>query len=117
MTHKLLAFGRRRCCRPSVLNLNEVVAGMQKLIGRLLRENIVLVTHLDPDLQPIRADRNELERALLNFAVNARDAMPKGGEFRSRPARSSDGGAGRRDREGRPGPHVALTVDATPARA
>jgi signal transduction histidine kinase len=114
VTHKLLAFGRRQVLQPSVLNLNEVLAGMQKLIGRLLPENIILVIQLDPALQLIRADRNELERALLNFAANARDAMPKGGEFRLATSQVNLTEAQVvAISEGRPGPHVRLTATDT----
>ena len=79
LTYQLLAFARRQPLRPEALNLNEVVEGMSDLLRRTLGPGIDIHVHLAPDLWEARADRGEIERALLNLAVNARDAMADGG--------------------------------------
>ena len=79
LTYQLLAFARRQPLHPEVLNLNEVVEGMSDLLRRTLGAGIDIHVHLAPDLWEARADRGEIERALLNLAVNARDAMADGG--------------------------------------
>ena len=82
LTHQLLAFSRHRQPSLSNLDLNEIVTASQALLRRLLAERIVIVTRLTPDLHPILGDATELEQVLINLAVNARDAMPDGGELR-----------------------------------
>jgi two-component system, cell cycle sensor histidine kinase and response regulator CckA len=79
LTYQLLAFARRRPLHPEAFNLNEVVEGMSDLLRRTLGASIDIHVHLAPDLWEARADRGEVERALLNLAVNARDAMTHGG--------------------------------------
>jgi len=81
LTQKLLALSRRQLLQVSVFNLDEVLRGIEGLLRRLLPENIRITIHLDPAVQPIRADRTALERAIPNLAANARDAMPAGGDF------------------------------------
>ena len=79
LTYQLLAFARRQPLRPEALNLNEVVEGMSALLRRTLGAGIDIHVHLASDLWEAHADRGEIERALLNLAVNARDAMADGG--------------------------------------
>ncbi len=79
LTHRLLAFARMQPLRPTVLNLNDVVGGLTELLRRTLGAGIAVVEELDPDTVSVIADAGELERALVNLAINARDAMPKGG--------------------------------------
>jgi PAS domain S-box-containing protein len=79
LTHQLLAFARREVLQPRVLNLNEVVAGVLKLLQRTLGEHIGLLTDLDPELELVLADPGQIEQILVNLAVNARDAMTGGG--------------------------------------
>ncbi len=79
LTYQLLAFARRQPLHSDALNLNEVVEGMSDLLRRTLGAGIDIHVHLAPDLWEARTDRGELERALLNLAVNARDAMADGG--------------------------------------
>jgi PAS domain S-box-containing protein len=79
LTHRLLAFARRQRLRPKVLALNEVVSEMIELLRRTLGEKINVREAFEPELWPTRIDRGQLESALLNLVVNARDAMPKGG--------------------------------------
>src|SRR5205823_774881 len=79
LTHHLLAFSRRQVLQLRPLDLNEVVADAEKLLGRLIGEHIRTVTSLDPDLGAVTADASQLSQVLMNLAVNARDAMPDGG--------------------------------------
>ncbi len=83
---QLLAFSRQQVLRPRVLDLNEVVTDMGRLCRRTIGENVKLSTHLDPELPLVRVDRGQIEQVILNLAINARDAMPNGGElsFRTR---------------------------------
>ncbi len=81
MTQQLLAFSRRQPLDPAPLDANELVHRMTELFRRTLGENIAIETAIEPSLQPAYADPNQLEAALLNLAVNARDAMPSGGKL------------------------------------
>ena len=81
LTERLLAFARRKPLEPRVLDVNEVVLGMSDLLQRTLGERINVRTVLDPEAWCIETDPTELEAAILNLAVNARDAMPAGGEL------------------------------------
>jgi len=81
LTSQLLAFGRRQTLRPVDLDLNTVVDDTQKMLGRLIGEQIELVVELSPALVPVRADRSQVEQVLVNLVVNARDAMPRGGRL------------------------------------
>jgi len=82
LTRQLLAFSRQQILTPTVLNLNDLVVDMQKMLPRLIREDIAVSTALDQKLCSVRADRNQIEQVILNLAVNARDAMPEGGRLR-----------------------------------
>ena len=81
LTHRLLAFSRRQSLDPQAVDVNALVAGMEDLMRRTLGINIELTTVLDPDLPFAFTDANQLESALLNLAINARDAMPVGGRL------------------------------------
>jgi CheY-like chemotaxis protein len=81
MTHQLLAFSRKQMLQTSVLDLNAVVADAEKLLRRLIGEDIDLVSALDSELAPVEADSGQLQQVLMNLAVNARDAMPLGGKL------------------------------------
>ena len=81
LTRQLIAFSRRQILRPRVLDPAEVVEGIVPMLRRLMGEHIALVTHKEPDLGYVKADPSQLEQVILNLAVNARDAMPDGGEF------------------------------------
>ncbi|WP_327004179.1 PAS domain S-box protein [Dactylosporangium sp. NBC_01737] len=82
LTHQLLAFGRREVVRPTVLDLNAVVAEVEQLLCRTLGEHVQLHTELTHDLWRVLADAGQMEQVLVNLAVNARDAMPDGGTLR-----------------------------------
>jgi PAS domain S-box-containing protein len=81
LTNRLLTFARRRQLASEVINLNEQVRGMTELLRRTIGDTIELRTHLGPDLWLTRVDAGEVEAAVLNLAINARDAMPDGGKL------------------------------------
>jgi nitrogen-specific signal transduction histidine kinase len=81
LTRQLLAFSRKQTTQPEPLNLNGVVTGMEKMLLRLIGENIAVTTRLAPDLGTVSADAGQFEQVILNLAVNARDAMPQGGQL------------------------------------
>jgi len=81
LTRQLLAFGRRQVLKVSMLDLNEVIRNMEKMLGRVIGENIYLETRLAPDLAGVKADKGQMEQVIVNMAVNARDAMPRGGKL------------------------------------
>jgi PAS domain S-box-containing protein len=79
LTRQLLAFARRQVIEPRRINLNELIVNLNKMLRRLIGEDIKLVTQTAPDLGQIKADPGQIEQVLLNLVVNARDAMPDGG--------------------------------------
>jgi PAS domain S-box-containing protein len=81
LTNRLLTFARRRKLEPAELDLNEQILAMAELLRRTLGESVVLGTLLAPGLWRVRADPGEIENAVLNLAINARDAMPAGGKL------------------------------------
>ena len=81
LTQQLLAFSRKQVLQPKVLDLNEAVADVQKMLSRVIGEDIELVATLHPSLAAVKADPGQVEQVLMNLAVNARDAMPQGGKL------------------------------------
>ncbi|OGL09475.1 MAG: hypothetical protein A3I14_02640 [Candidatus Rokubacteria bacterium RIFCSPLOWO2_02_FULL_73_56] len=81
LTRQLLAFSRKQVLQPKVLDLGEVVSGMGKLLARLIGEHIRLVVRPGPGPLRVNADQGQLEQVIMNLAVNARDAMPEGGQL------------------------------------
>lgn len=81
LTSQLLAFSRKQVLQPVILDLNLVLARMEHMLRRLIREDIELVSQPARNLAPVKADPGQMEQILLNLAVNARDAMPKGGRL------------------------------------
>jgi two-component system, cell cycle sensor histidine kinase and response regulator CckA len=81
LTQHLLAFSRRQVLQPVVLDLNEIVNRVDTMLGRLIGENVELVNVLADDLGAIKADPSQIEQVLMNLAINARDAMSKGGRI------------------------------------
>lgn len=111
LTRQLLAFSRQQVLAPRVLDVNEVVAGMDKMLHRLIGENIDLQTTFARPLGAVRADRGQLEQVIVNLVVNARDALPKGGRISLETAAVDfDKTRGRDDVIVTPGPYVMLAV-------
>ncbi|MGB0035543.1 MAG: PAS domain S-box protein [Candidatus Acidiferrales bacterium] len=81
LTRQLLAFSRKQMLAPKILNIQTVVSDMEKIMRRLIGEDIMLEASSAPDLWLVKADRSQLEQVILNLAVNARDAMPDGGRL------------------------------------
>lgn len=81
LTQRLLAFGRRQVLHPRVLDVGGVVRGADRLLRRLLREDIDIVLEIAPQSGPVLVDRGQLEQVIVNLAVNARDALPRGGRL------------------------------------
>jgi len=79
---QLLAFSRKQTLRPEVVDLRDTISDLIHLLNRLVGEKVRLVLSHDPVLKPVRADKRQLEQVLMNLVVNARDAMPDGGEVR-----------------------------------
>ena len=114
LTAQLLAFSRGQVMRPRILDLNDIMRGMQNMIGRLVGEDIELRTILAPGPAPIRADQGQLEQVTMNLAANARDAMPRGGILTIRTAAYSFGAEGTPEHtEMVPGSYVTLEVSDT----
>jgi PAS domain S-box-containing protein len=81
LTRQLLAFSRKQILQPVVFDLNQTVTDMEKMLQRLIGEDIDLTTIHDPQLGQVKADPGQIEQVILNLAVNARDAMPRGGKL------------------------------------
>ncbi len=114
LTRQLLAFGRRQVLQPQVLDLNEVVANMDRMLQRLIGEDIQLLTVLDSGLWPVKVDPGQIEQVIMNLAVNARDAMPGGGKLTIETANVVlDEGYARRHVSVSPGPCVMVAVTDT----
>jgi signal transduction histidine kinase/CheY-like chemotaxis protein len=114
LTQQLLAFSRRQPLAPKQLDVNKLVAGMSDLLGRTLGETIRIETVLAAGLWRVMADENQLENALLNLAVNARDAMQGGGKLTIETANAFlDEAYTRSEQDVSPGQYVMLAVTDT----
>ncbi len=111
LTRQLLAFGRKQVLRPEKLCLNSVIENLSPMLARLLGEDIRLETSLIPSLGTVEADRSQLEQVIMNLAVNARDAMPRGGTLAIATANEDlDAAAAAGWQDIAPGPYVRLSV-------
>jgi PAS domain S-box-containing protein len=81
LTRQLLAFSRKQMLEMKILDVNSVIADMGPMLGRLIGEDVTLQTDLDPHLGTVRADNSHIQQVIMNLAVNARDAMPRGGQL------------------------------------
>lgn len=116
LTGQLLAFGRRQVLAPKVLDLNAVVIETERMLRRLIGEDIVLETELESSIPPVKADAGQLQQVLLNLATNARDAMPRGGRLTIATRRPTiDQTEAGVHPPLRPGEHVVLEVTDTGA--
>ncbi len=113
LTRQLLAFSRKQVLDLRVLDLNALVTDMDRLLRRLLGEDIVMVTTLDPALGAVRADVHQLEQVVVNFAVNSRDAMPEGGRLTIETQNAALDDSYAREHVVRPGSYVMLAVSDT----
>ena len=108
LTRQLLAFSRKQVLTLELLNLNGIVVEMQSMLRPLIGEDIVLKTELDPALGPIEADPGQLHQVVMNLVVNARDAMPNGGDLTIETANADVEEIG--DGSIEPGRYITLTV-------
>ncbi|HET8758873.1 MAG TPA: ATP-binding protein [Solirubrobacteraceae bacterium] len=114
LTRQLLAFSRRQVLHPVTLELNEIVAGMEPMVRRIIGDDVNVGVRLAPNLPAVEADRAQIERVILNLAANARDAMPQGGRLTIETAAvelDEDYVSARG--EGTPGENVLLAVSDT----
>ena len=111
LTRQLLAFSRKQVLEAVVLDLGVVTTDMKEMLARLIGEDIALVTNLAATLGHVKADRGQIEQVVMNLAINARDAMPQGGQLVVETANADlDDEYVRRNVGSRPGPHVMLAV-------
>jgi signal transduction histidine kinase/ActR/RegA family two-component response regulator len=111
LTRQLLAFSRRQVLQPQVLDLNEVIGDMERLLRRVISEDISLVTQFGSGIGAVRADRSQIEQVVMNLVVNARDAMASGGVLAiSTRVVHLDAAYARRHAGVSPGRHVVFSV-------
>jgi signal transduction histidine kinase len=114
LTRQLLAFSRKQMMQPKVLDLNEVIESLRKLLDRLIGEDIVLDIEPAVELWKVRADPGQIEQVLMNLIANGRDAMPEGGRLTIATANTVFEQEDQRNRPGlRPAAYVTLTVSDT----
>ena len=114
LTRQLLAFSRKQIMRPRLLNLNELIESMARLLGRTLGEHIAIQTQQEPSLPAVTADPAMIEQVVMNLAVNARDAMSDGGQLIIRTtAQKVDGSHKARSPDSQPGRYVCVSVTDT----
>jgi len=99
LTRQLLAFSRKQIMQPRTIDLNAAICSLEKLLARLIGEDIELRLALQPEVHNVRADPGQVEQVLMNLAANARDAMPEGGTLRVATSNVTVGG----DTSSRPG--------------
>ena len=114
LIRQLLIFSRKQVLKPKVLDLNVVVTDVEKMLGRLIGEDIELITVLESKLNQVKADQGQIEQVLINLVVNARDAMPEGGRINIQTHNVTfDKDVRKIIPESMPGKFVQLTVEDT----
>ena len=114
LTRQLLTFTRLAVLDPRIIDLNAVVADMEKMLRGLVGENIVLTTDLEKELSPVRVDSSQIGQVLLNLVINARDAMPHGGRLTIKTRNANLGfEKGAAPHENQPGKYAQLVVSDT----
>jgi PAS domain S-box-containing protein len=114
LTRQMLAFSRKQVVQPKALDLNQVIADSETMLQRLIGEDIEFVVRAEPSLGSVMADPSQINQVLLNLAVNARDAMPRGGRLALETANVDlDQDYVRRHLAGQPGPYVVLAISDT----
>ncbi len=111
LTQQLVAFGRKQILKPQVLDLNNIVSNMDKMLRRLIGDNIELVTILGKKLVSVKADMGQIEQVIVNLVLNARDAMPKGGRITIETANANlDASVTWKHRDIPDGPYATLEI-------
>jgi signal transduction histidine kinase len=114
LIRQLLAFSRTRILKPQIINLNNEITNLEKMLRHLIADDIELVTLLEPALGYIKADAGQIEQVILNLVINARDAMPHGGKLPIETNNISlDQSYARQHFNLNPGPYVRLAVSDT----
>lgn len=114
LTRQLLVFGRKQVLLPKIVSMNDIVSNVDRMLRRIIGEDIELNLVLEPDLGRVIADPGQIEQIILNLAVNARDAMPDGGRLRIETHNVELDEAYALDHASvRPGPYVVLVFDDT----
>ncbi|MCX5891884.1 MAG: PAS domain S-box protein [Deltaproteobacteria bacterium] len=111
LTRQLLAFSRKQMLQPQKLNLNSIIGDLEKMLRRLIGEDVELYLNLEPVLAIIKADAGQMEQVMLNLAINARDAMPQGGRLIISTANVNlDNTYVRKQADFVPGPYILMGV-------
>jgi len=116
LTRQLLAFSRKQIIQPKILDLNTLLSGIEKMLVRLIGENIEILMVLEPALEEVEIDPSQMEQVIINLAVNARDAMPNGGKLTIQTANTyldENYFSGQNIFEGQPGSYVMVALSDT----
>ncbi len=113
LVRQLLAFSQRQVLEPTVLDLNSVLRDVESMLTRIIGEHILLTTVLDNDLGCIKADPTQMEQVIINLALNARDAMPKGGKLTIETCNATTGDRALKTMGAPDGNYIAITVSDT----
>jgi two-component system, cell cycle sensor histidine kinase and response regulator CckA len=114
LTRQLLAFSRRQILQPTTLDLNAILQGLERMLSRLIGEDISLQLRLGQGLHPVNADAGQVEQVIVNLVVNSRDAMPQGGKIILETVNADlDQQFVESHPDARPGPHALLLVSDT----
>lgn len=115
LVHQLLAFSRRQVIKPKLINFNDILKDLEKMLGRIIGEDILLKIIPDTGLWSVNIDPGQVDQVIMNIAVNARDAMPSGGNLniQTKNIELKAGHFRDHDVENLPGPYVMLTISDT----